>query len=454
MLWKEKLLLIFAFAATRCSSQEHSFQSLGPGKKQTPSSENVLSGSAEAPVLPPVPVSGSFLTSVLIDEQSSPMVNTTVSADSGRTTTRTNDEGLFSLPVSAVIGNVVNLNISREGRSLLAKLILSPDLVAAIDVVRSSSSKDVKEVGRVMTVRVPRNVFTSVSNSTPSQSKGLVLETLSLPKSALNTPLRDSPLMKFRVISHKNGDVAAPAIALSGECAVGFVVRVKGEVELPKEINCASSGEVGLFKIDVVGARTKENFSIVLEHAEPASGIYISRILQLQNPPLNAFNDGQSNPPPASPPSPIASPTPTDPNASHWGFGVCNQMCTGPSRVFLNQKYNKWIKVVTCSPSQYDIFMAEAQSGPFYKIGDFGGHGQDHCELVNSSFGDLPSDDDITSGGCSACDIRGAGSVSGVPNLKGSKVYARSRWGQSFEFVDTTTAGAHTSCWYKCGVAF
>ena len=67
-------------------------------------------------------------------------------------------------------------------------------------------------------------------------------------------------------------------------------------------------------------------------------------------------------------------------------YGQCEAPCAGATRKIFNQKYQKWIKVVTCSTSQYDIFMGETESGPFFKIGDLAGHGQDHCELLNEDF--------------------------------------------------------------------
>lgn len=135
-------------------------------------------------------------------------------------------------------------------------------------------------------------------------------------------------------------------------------------------------------------------------------------------------------------------------------YGTCSQPCNGESKVMFNTKYSKWIKVVLCSPSRYDILMSESQSGPFFKVGDTGGHGQDHCELVNANFADLRSDDDITSGNCPTCKAQSAGTVVEIPKLFGGKIYSRSKFGTPFVFEDATRWGIHTSCWYECGVSF
>lgn len=148
-------------------------------------------------------------------------------------------------------------------------------------------------------------------------------------------------------------------------------------------------------------------------------------------------------------PSPTSTSTPKVP-----AYGRCQQPCSGSEKVFLNSRYNKWIKVVLCSSSRYDILMGESQSGPFYKVGDTGGHGQDHCELVNNNFSALVSDDDVKSGNCPTCVVPSAGSVTDLPDLFGKKIYYRSKMGEPFVFDDAVRAGIHTSCWYECGVTF
>ena len=152
--------------------------------------------------------------------------------------------------------------------------------------------------------------------------------------------------------------------------------------------------------------------------------------------------------------TPNVTSTPQPESTAVPAYGSCSIPCSGPTRTFKNAKYNKWVKVVLCSSQRYDILMAESESGPFHKVGDSGGHGQDHCELVNPNFADLRSDDDVTSGNCPSCSVQSAGSVTNIPDIYGKKIYLRSRWGQPFELVDATAITTHTSCWYECGVSF
>ncbi|MBM3381593.1 MAG: hypothetical protein FJY29_04035 [Betaproteobacteria bacterium] len=159
--------------------------------------------------------------------------------------------------------------------------------------------------------------------------------------------------------------------------------------------------------------------------------------------------------------SPTATPSPKQsqsvavlPAPKVPAYGQCQNPCSGTEKIFRNNKFNKWVKVVLCSPSRYDILMSESESGPFYKVGDTSGHGQDHCEIVNNSFAVLASDDDVKSGNCPNCNVAGAGSVTNLPEIFGKNIYARSRMGEQFTLGTATNWGIHTSCWYECGVSF
>jgi len=140
----------------------------------------------------------------------------------------------------------------------------------------------------------------------------------------------------------------------------------------------------------------------------------------------------------------------TDPSLS---YGSCDAPCAGAAHVLYNAAYGKWIKVVLCTMERYDLFMGEAESGPFYKIGDTAGHGQDHCELVNPSF-TITHEDDVGSGSCPTCEVQHAGSVQNLPSLWGTNVYYRANFGEPFTFAPALSPSIHTSCWYECGVTF
>ena len=133
---------------------------------------------------------------------------------------------------------------------------------------------------------------------------------------------------------------------------------------------------------------------------------------------------------------------------------TCGTPCAGVVHVIYNATYDRWIQVVLCSAQRYDLLMGDSEAGPFYKIGDGAGHGQDHCELVNPTF-TIPDEDDINSGTCSTCAVASAGSVANNPELYLMPMYYRSVFGEPFAFDPTIDApGIWTSCWYQCGVEF
>jgi hypothetical protein len=123
--------------------------------------------------------------------------------------------------------------------------------------------------------------------------------------------------------------------------------------------------------------------------------------------------------------------------------------CSGGARyVRYDPRYAKWGGVELCSPTTYKIFLGESADGVFHEIGDFAGHGQDHCELVNPTF-TMPNEDEVTSGGCSDCSVTMAGWESPGP----VPVYTRSNLGEPFTLQTWPEHNLYTSSSYSCGVA-
>jgi hypothetical protein len=122
--------------------------------------------------------------------------------------------------------------------------------------------------------------------------------------------------------------------------------------------------------------------------------------------------------------------------------------CAGGERfVRKSERYRKWVGVELCSATRYKIFLGESVEGTFHEIGDFAGHGQDHCELVSPTF-TMPNEDEITAA-CPSCDVEMAGwqRPGAVP------VYSRAVFGEAFELQTWPEHNLYTSSWYECGVA-
>lgn len=146
-------------------------------------------------------------------------------------------------------------------------------------------------------------------------------------------------------------------------------------------------------------------------------------------------------------PQPCSTPaqpwTPSDFVATAFSNG-----CSGGQKlVKYNPTYKKWVGAELCSPTRYKLFLGETKDGGYYEIGDTGGSGQDHCELVNPSF-TLLNEDDITSGTCKTCNLDYDPSDARTPY----PIYARGAMGTPFT-LEQWRQSIDTSFWYECGVS-
>jgi hypothetical protein len=105
------------------------------------------------------------------------------------------------------------------------------------------------------------------------------------------------------------------------------------------------------------------------------------------------------------------------------------------------------VGVILCSDTRYKILLSTSRDEVFYPIGDYAGHGQDHCELVNPDF-TIPNEDDITSGGCDSC------ATGNLVNPAGATGWSRASFGDAFQFEAVWPEfNLYTSSWYECGVS-
>ncbi|KAM6906035.1 fibronectin type III domain-containing protein 1 isoform 2-T2 [Lycodopsis pacificus] len=64
-------------------------------------------------------------------------------------------------------------------------------------------------------------------------------------------------------------------------------------------------------------------------------------------------------------------------------YNSAHSSCKG-SQYVKRTWYRKFVGVVLCNSLRYKIFMGESLREPFYSIGDTFGHGDDHCQFVDS----------------------------------------------------------------------
>lgn len=126
--------------------------------------------------------------------------------------------------------------------------------------------------------------------------------------------------------------------------------------------------------------------------------------------------------------------------------GTKSSLCTGTKYVGYSEKYDAWVGAQLCgSNDQYKLYMSSSKTGTYYQIADYGGHGQDHCELVNPNF-TISNGDNINSGSCSDC------AVGSLTDPNGETVFARSSFGEAFEKVTSRDWGDLSTEYYQCSV--
>jgi peptidoglycan hydrolase-like protein with peptidoglycan-binding domain len=151
--------------------------------------------------------------------------------------------------------------------------------------------------------------------------------------------------------------------------------------------------------------------------------------------------------------TPVPQPLPSLPAAvTSWKKSVFStynnqQDCSGDKYIGYSQKYAAWVGAQLCEDNtKYKLYMSDSENGTYYQIADTGGHGQDHCELVNQSF-TIPNDDEITSGTCKTC------SLGAMFDVQNEPVYVRSKIGENFTKAQSKYWGELTTKSYSCGVS-
>ncbi len=123
--------------------------------------------------------------------------------------------------------------------------------------------------------------------------------------------------------------------------------------------------------------------------------------------------------------------TPDEWVASNFSFPPDALSCSGAQIVRFDAVQGLWVGLVHCGGTAMRIYLSATETGPYLPALDVAGNGQDHCELIDPTF-TIPNEDDITSGGCTAC----ATSVN-LP-LEGVSGWYRAFFGEAFTYVDTT----------------
>lgn len=130
---------------------------------------------------------------------------------------------------------------------------------------------------------------------------------------------------------------------------------------------------------------------------------------------------------------PVTTCAPSDWVPSTFSFPPDALSCAGTQLVHFDATQGLWVGLVHCGGTAFRLYLSAAEAGPYLPALDLAGHGQDHCELIDPGF-TIPNEDDITSGGCSAC-----ATSTNLP-LEGVAGWARATFGTAFTYVASTGA--------------
>lgn len=235
--------------------------------------------SAEPTVVPPVQVSGSYITSVLVDETNTPIAQADVSADGGRMAAQTDSAGFFKLPIAMMRENSFDLDVKRSGQEFPLRLKPCPHMLAAIKVASASEGL---EASLVMAIRLSSSATIPPNDPSTGEKVRLLSDSISVPKETGRSVLRESPLLQFKLQAPLSGSTIQPEFVLSGECAIGHLVRVFGDTANVSEVTCTDVGGRGGFTVNATALNRTGTNSVVFEHVDPASRALVSQLVLLK----------------------------------------------------------------------------------------------------------------------------------------------------------------------------
>ncbi len=240
------------------------------------SNNNTVTNSAP---LPPVEITGSYLTGVLNDPAGEPLADATLEVIATNHSTTTNTAGEFKIPVLKIPSSTFEMklsNVSRgpdsESSQYTVQTTLPPALAALVDSEKSNTTVK-RDMDQAVNWTFPRN--TTPTSSADGAEQKYILNTLVVPKTqgtlsvgTLTNDKRD--LSKTRYSNDSHGGAArfswnAPADAV---VKIGFSTGVNSlaswtgdaRVELPSQGPSVSGGTGVVFNLSAFDACDDEGF--------------------------------------------------------------------------------------------------------------------------------------------------------------------------------------------------
>jgi hypothetical protein len=136
-----------------------------------------------------------------------------------------------------------------------------------------------------MAVRLASNVVIPAIDPSTGAPGRLLTDSIAVPKETGRGALKDASLLQFKLKSPLSGSSIQPDFVLSGECAVGYLVKVFGDVAAATEVTCISVGGRGSFTVNASAKNRNGSNAVVFEHIEPTTRALVSQLVLLNSAP-------------------------------------------------------------------------------------------------------------------------------------------------------------------------
>jgi hypothetical protein len=153
-------------------------------KTPSPQATQNQNGGSSSPVIPPVEVTGSFLTGIFFNDYGTPVSNADLKIVANSYETKTNPQGEFKIPVSKIPADTFDVQVSnvangpdQDSSSYTVQTTLPSDLAAVVQSEKSNTTVT-RDIEQKLGWTFPRNM----SPTGEDGSFRYVLSTVTLPK--------------------------------------------------------------------------------------------------------------------------------------------------------------------------------------------------------------------------------------------------------------------------------
>jgi hypothetical protein len=224
----------------------------------------------EPTVVPPVIVTGSFLSGVMVDSAGVVASDTSFQIEKTGFTVQTASDGQFYLPVEKIPAGKVDLRIEKNSAAVHVYLSLPSDVASLVEAARTRGVKSA-ELPRSLGIEVPEAADAAWNNT-----KRIAVATFSVPSLSSQEKFFIGNKFAFAVESPLPASISQGNVTITGRCVTGSEILVTGDINSVPAATC--NNNVFNLPIDLNGHDGEK--IVLLSHRAP-SGSNVTQILPL-----------------------------------------------------------------------------------------------------------------------------------------------------------------------------